>query len=48
MNAITHDSAHSSLDGVINYWREGPAEPPQSGEASRHEVRFTFDELALI
>jgi hypothetical protein len=121
MNAIAHDSAHSSLDRVINLWAEDPAEdtlemelrqravlfsatgvalaglftaivlqtayhavillwvalglpllfaaktiahigraavdrifawsdprPPQSGEASRQEVRFTFDELALI
>jgi hypothetical protein len=121
MNAIAHDSAHSSPDRVINLWPEDPAEdtlemglreraglfsatgvalaglftaivlqtayhavillwvslglpllfaaktiahigraaldrirawsdprPPQSGAASRHEVRLTFDELALI
>jgi hypothetical protein len=121
MNAIAHDSAHDSLNGVINLWSEDPAEdtletglwqsaalvaatdlalvalvlaivlqtayhgvtllwillglpllfiskaighigragverirgwsdpgPPHSGEASRQEVRFTFDQLALI
>jgi hypothetical protein len=47
MNAIAHDSAHSSLDRVINLWPEDPAEDTLEMGLPQRAVLFSATGVAL-
>jgi hypothetical protein len=47
MNAIAHDSAHSSLDRVINLWPEHPADDTRELGLRQRAVLFSATAVAL-
>jgi hypothetical protein len=47
MNAIAHDSAHSSLDRVTNLWPEDPAEDTLELGLRQRAVLFSATAVAL-